>query len=46
MPLAPPAHRSEIDMINIRMAVVSRAQTLDEIQMSRQHDGVIQYGHL
>ena len=46
VPLAPPADRAEIDVVDVGMTVVSGPQPLDEIQMCGEYDRIVQYRHL
>ena len=41
VPFAPPANRSQIDVVQIRMTVVARTQSLDEVEVPLEDNGII-----
>ena len=44
VPLAPPADRAEVDVVDVGMAVVPLAQPLDEVEVPLQHDRIVHVG--
>ena len=45
MPLAPPADRSDIDVVDVRVPVVSLAEPADEVQVPLKNDRIVEVGH-
>ena len=46
VPFAPPADAADVHMIDARMAIVTRAEAPDEIEMCLQDGGIVQHGNL
>ena len=44
VPLAPPADRAEVHVVDVGMAVVPLAQPLDEVQVPFEDDGIVHVG--